>query len=307
MLARELSDSHVRQDTSSKLKDYTQLLKLKLSWLVVFSAVVTYLTAYFRFGMQPDWLSVLLLTLGGFLVTGSSNAFNQVIEKKPDKLMARTEDRPMPRERLSSAEALIFASLTGIAGLLILWLYVNPLSGMLGLAALLLYVVVYTPLKRVTPFAVFVGAFPGAVPPLLGWVAATGSFSHEGWVLFSIQFMWQFPHFWALAWMLHDDYQKAGFHMLPAADGRSKTSALQIMIYTAGIIPIGLLPFLFGISGAVSAVIITLCGMLLMVRAVRLHHTLEIADARKLFFAALIYLPVVQLAILFDTLFNAGS
>lgn len=283
------------------MKSYTRLLKLRLSWLVVFSAVITYLMADLRYGNETDWLNVLMLTLGGFLVTGSSNAFNQVIEKDFDKLMVRTLNRPMPRAEITTRSALIFSGISGISGLLILLFFLNATSAILALAALVLYVAVYTPLKRVTPFAVFVGAFPGAVPPLLGWSAATGSLDFEGWVLFAIQFMWQFPHFWALAWMLHDDYLKAGFRMLPAADGRSKTSALQIMFYTAGIIPIGLLPYVFGITGIVSAVVTAACGVLFLVRSVQLHRSLEIQDARNLLFASFIYLPVVQLALMFDT------
>ena len=176
----------------------------------------------------------------------------------------------------------------------------NPLSWILGIAALLSYVVVYTPLKRITPFAVFVGAFPGAIPPMLGWVAATGVMSVEAVVVFLIQFMWQFPHFWALAWMLDDDYKKAGFQMLPSITGRSKTSAFQVMVYTAGLIPIGLLPYFFQMAGPVSAVITTLCGVYFMVKAIKLHQTLEISDARKLLYASFVYLPVVQLALLFD-------
>ncbi len=275
-----------------------QLLKLRLTSLVVFSAVVSYLMA----AQTPDWTIALLLTLGGLMVTGSSNAFNQIIEKDLDKLMARTENRPMPNDRLTHFEALFFSGLIGFAGIFILWYFVNPLSGILGLTALVSYVAIYTPLKRVTPFAVFVGAFPGAIPPMLGWVAASGDMSIQALIVFAIQFIWQFPHFWALAWMLDDDYKKAGFQMLPASDGRSKTSALQIMVYTASIIPFGLLPFFFHMAGPVSAVITTACGIYFMAKAIRLHKTLEISDARKLLYASFIYLPVVQLALLFDKL-----
>jgi heme o synthase len=170
----------------------------------------------------------------------------------------------------------------------------------LGLAAMISYVGIYTPLKRITPFAVFVGAFPGAIPPMLGWVADTGEMSIQAVILFAIQFMWQFPHFWALAWILDDDYKKAGFLMLPAADGRSKTSALQVMVYTAGLIPIGVLPFVFHMAGPVSAIITGICGIYFMAKAIKLHKTLEVADARKLLYASFVYLPVVQLALLFD-------
>ena len=280
----------------NKLIDFTQLLKLRLSSLVVFSAVVSYLMG----AKEPDAFSVLMLVIGGFLVTGSSNAFNQIIEKDLDKQMTRTENRPMPKDRLTHAEALIFSGICGFTGVWILWQFMNPLSGILGLAALFSYVAVYTPLKRVTPFAVFVGAFPGAIPPMLGWVAATGEIGIQGLTLFAIQFIWQFPHFWSLAWVLDDDYKKAGFFMLPAADGRSKTSALQILIYTAGMIPIGLLPYFFKMAGPTSAVIVTICGIYFMIKAIKLLKTCEVADARKLMFASFVYLPIVQLALLID-------
>lgn len=278
------------------MKDYGQLLKLRLASLVVFSAVVT----YFMAANNPSWIQALLLTLGGFLVTGSSNAFNQIIEKELDKKMERTQDRPLPQDRLGEREALIFSGAIGLLGIWILWHFMNPLSGLLGIAALVSYVAIYTPLKRITPFAVFVGAFPGAIPPMLGWVAATGVMSVEAVVVFLVQFMWQFPHFWALAWMLDDDYKKAGFQMLPSVTGRSKTSALQVMVYTAGLIPIGLLPYFFNMAGITSAVIITICGIYFMVKAIKLHQTLEISDARKLLYASFVYLPVVQLALLLD-------
>ena len=293
--ASEMLKSH------SKMKDFTLLLKLRLSWLVVFSAVTAYIMAHFLYDQQINWTSVIILTFGGFLVTGSSNAINQIIEKDLDKLMSRTENRPMPQERLTNLEALIFSISAGILGVFLLWYFLNPMSGILGLFALISYVAIYTPLKRVTPFAVFVGAFPGAIPPMLGWVAFTGELGLQAWILFAIQFIWQFPHFWALAWMMDDDYKKAGFFMLPASDGRSKTSALQIMVYTAGIIPIGLLPYAFNMTGIVSAVIINLCGMYFMFRAIKLHNSLEVSDARKLLYASFIYLPIVQLALLFDT------
>jgi protoheme IX farnesyltransferase len=298
VLAQEIIESQTTGGIRLRLKDYAQLLKLRLSSLVVFSAVVSYLMA----SDDPNWLTGILLTVGGFLVTGSSNAFNQIIEKDLDKMMQRTENRPLPKERLSHTEALIFSTVIGAAGIGILWIFMNPLSGILGLIALISYVAIYTPLKRITPFAVFVGAFPGAIPPMLGWVAESGQMSIQAVILFAIQFMWQFPHFWALAWILDEDYKKAGFQMLPAADGKSKTSALQVIVYTAGIIPIGLLPYLFLMAGPVSAIITTICGIYFLWKAIKLHNSLDIADARKLLYASFVYLPVVQLALLFDKL-----
>lgn len=296
MLTQEITETQSKSAIVLKMKDYGQLLKLRLASLVVFSAVVT----YFMAAQNPSWIQALLLTLGGFLVTGSSNAFNQIIEKELDKKMERTQQRPLPQDRLTETEALIFSGVIGLLGIGILWYFMNPLSGILGIAALVSYVAVYTPLKRVTPFAVFVGAFPGAIPPMLGWVAATGVMSVEAIVVFLIQFMWQFPHFWALAWMLDDDYKKAGFQMLPSVTGRSKTSAFQVMVYTAGLIPIGLLPYFFQMAGPISAVITTICGTYFMIKAIKLHQTLEISDARKLLYASFVYLPIVQLALLLD-------
>jgi len=300
VLARNISEEATKQEESAgRTKDLVQLLKLRLSWLVVFSALVT----YFMAAAEVNWLTALMLFIGGFLVTGASNAFNQIIEKDLDKLMARTENRPMPRERLSHTEAIVFSSIAAVTGILILWFYVNALCGILGLAALISYVAIYTPLKRVTPFAVFVGALPGALPVLLGWVAATNQISAGGLVLFLIQFMWQFPHFWSIAWVLEDDYKRAGFNMLPAADGRSKTSAFQIIVYTAGIIPIGILPLMFNMVSPAAVLVTTLAGVFFLIKALRLHKTLAIPEARKLMFASFIYLPVVQLALMFDKLY----
>jgi len=253
-----------------------------------------------RHGLQTDWLRVLALTLGGFMVTGASNAYNQIIEKITDGMMERTRNRPIPKEEITVRAALIFTTITALLGSFLLWKYLNPLSGILGLIALILYAAIYTPVKKTGSIAVFVGAFPGAVPPLLGWTASTGELSFEAWVLFAIQFIWQFPHFWALAWMLHDDYQKAGFWMLPAGDGRSKNSALQIVVYTAGLIPVGLVPYLFGIAGISSAIIATLCGIFFLSRAIRIYRNLDVREGRKLLFASIIYLPVVQIALMFD-------
>lgn len=294
MLAQEA----IHTKSSNKAKDFGQLMKFRLSSLVVFSAI----TAFIMASNQIDWFKVLMLTLGGFLVTGASNAFNQIIEKDLDKLMERTQTRPLPQDRLSHSESLIFSFLIGATGVFLLWHFMNPLSGILGIAAMFSYAVIYTPMKRVTPFAVFIGAFPGAIPPMLGWVAATNHLGLEALILFAIQFIWQFPHFWALAWILDDDYKKAGFRMLPAADGRSKTSALQIAVYTAGLVPIGLLPFAFRMAGPVSAVITSICGIYFMYTAIRLLKSCELNDARKLLYASFIYLPVVQLALMFDKL-----
>jgi len=283
---------------TSKLRDYATFMKFRLASLVVISAAIAFAAA----SKELDWVKMGWLVLGGFLVTGSSNGFNQIIERDLDKLMTRTQNRPLPQERMSVAEAMVLASVTGIAGVAILWVFMNPLSGLLGLLALLLYTVVYTPLKRVTPFAVFIGAFPGAIPPLLGCVAATegfGSVPLIGWILFAGQFIWQFPHFWAIAWVLDDDYKKAGFKMLPSPGGRDKSSAFQVLVYTLFLYPISLMPVMFHFSGFISSLIISFCSIYFLYQAYVLYKDCTVEAARKLMFGSFFYLPAIQLAVLY--------
>lgn len=280
----------------SKAADYAQLVKMRLTLLVLFSAVAGYFLGVESF----SWPDLFLLITGGFLVTGSSNAFNQIIEKDTDKLMSRTADRPLPTGRMSIAEAFILAALMGISGVLILWFFLNPLSGLLGSLALLIYVAIYTPLKKISPIAVFVGAFPGAIPPMLGWVAATGKFGAEPGVLFGIQFIWQFIHFWALAWKLDDDYKKAGFRLLPSAGGKNKSTVFQILVYSFFLIPAGFLPLLFHISGYFSAMVAVVAAGWVVLKAIKFYLSCADKDALKLMIAAYLYLPVVLLAYLFD-------
>ncbi|MFL5765122.1 MAG: heme o synthase [Bacteroidia bacterium] len=282
-----------------KLRDYAAFMKFRLASLVVFSAAI----AYTAMPGAVDWAKMGWLVLGGFLVTGASNGFNQILEKDLDKLMNRTQNRPLPQERMSINEAFILAALAGIVGIAILWIFMNPLSGVLGLLALLLYTVVYTPLKRVTPFAVFVGAFPGAIPPLLGCVAATGGFGEIpllGWIMFAGQFMWQFPHFWAIAWVLDDDYRKAGFRMLPSAGGRDKSSAYQVLIYALFLYPISLMPVMFHFThGLVAPLVISFCSIYFLYQAYVLYKECTVEAARKLMFGSFFYLPAIQLAVLY--------
>lgn len=281
----------------NKVRDYAQFMKMRLASIVVLSAAISFVIG----SDEVDYKKMLLLVLGGFLVTGASNGFNQIIEIETDKLMERTVDRPLPRNRMSKIEGYIFASIMGLAGIAVLWFYMNPLSGILGFIALLSYTIVYTPLKKRTPLAVFVGAFPGAIPPLLGHVASTSGFGeiqYEAWILFTVQFMWQFPHFWAIAWVLDDDYKKAGFNMLPSLGGKNKSSAFQVVVYTLFLIPISLLPVLFNMSGPISAVIISIAGIVFLYQAFHLYKECTVEAARKLMFGSFIYLPVVQLAVM---------
>ena len=280
------------------MRDYATFMKFRLASLVVISAAIAFAAA----SKDLNWVKMGWLVLGGFLVTGSSNGFNQILERDLDKLMVRTQNRPLPQERMSVAEAMVLASVTGVAGIAILWIFMNPLSGVLGLLALLLYTVVYTPLKRVTPFAVFVGAFPGAIPPLLGCVAATegfGSIPLIGWILFAGQFIWQFPHFWAIAWVLDDDYKKAGFKMLPSPGGRDKSSAFQVLVYTLFLYPISLMPVMFKFSGFPSSLIISFCSIYFLYQAYVLYKECTVEAARKLMFGSFFYLPAIQLAVLY--------
>lgn len=297
MLTNGINTAESPVTPMSKIRDYAQFMKLRLTSLVVLSAAIGFVIGSY----EVEWGKMLLLILGGILVTGASNGFNQIIEKNLDKLMERTQDRPLPQERMSVNEAFILASVMGIAGILILWVFMNPMSAVLGTLALILYTVIYTPLKQKTPFAVFVGAFPGAIPPMLGYVASTKGFGEipfQAWLLFAMQFMWQFPHFWAIAWVLDDDYKKAGFQMLPSVGGRDKSSAFQVLVYTLFLLPISLLPILFKMSGMVSAVIITVAGAYFIYQAYVLFRECSVEAARKLMFGSFVYLPVVQLAVM---------
>jgi protoheme IX farnesyltransferase len=285
-------------NVASRLSDYIKLAKPRLASLVVFSAVISYMYA----ASEINLTKALLLAIGGFLVTGASNAINQIIEKDTDKLMSRTQNRPLPQERITVSEAWLVAIIMAIFGIYILYQYLNPLCAYYGLGALLIYTGVYTPLKKISSLAVFIGAFPGAMPPMLGWVAESGKFGLEPGLLFAIQFIWQFPHFWAIAWVLDEDYQKAGFRLLPSASGRSKASAYQILFYSIGLIPVGIMPYIFGMSGLISAIIITLCGILFSWQAFKLLISCNVKDASRLMFASFIYLPVVQIALLLDKL-----
>jgi len=277
----------------SKITDYAQLTKMRLASLVVFSA----LTGYFFAVSFSDavWLDILFLVVGGSMVTGSSNAFNQIIERDFDKLMKRTAERPIPDGRMESAEAFMLAGILGITGVVILWFGLNPLSGLLGTLALFMYVAVYTPLKRKGPIAVFVGAFPGAIPPMLGYVAATNDFGLIPGVLFATQFIWQFPHFWAIAWKADDDYKKAGFRLMPSSTGKSTTSAFYILIYTIFLIPISLFPIIFTTGSGLVMSLVALMGIAFAWFAVKLFQTKSEDAALKLMFASFVYLPIVQL------------
>lgn len=282
---------------AARMKAFVELLKPRLSMLVAFSCA-------FGYGLatkgQVDWIILSVVTFAGFLLSGASVTINQVIERELDALMVRTRSRPLPTGRIGVEEAVTFAVACMLIGLTLLWLYTNPLTTTLSLVSLILYSFVYTPLKRVGPVAVFVGAIPGALPPLLGWTAATGAISHEALIIFGIQFIWQFPHFWAIAWVADDDYKKAGFKLLPSGGGKDLNTAVQIMIYTMFLIPFGLLPAKFGITGLDSAIVATVCGVAFFAQTFSLMRTGSRQSALRIMFGSFIYLPVVQIAYLLD-------
>ncbi len=271
---------------------------MRLSALVVYSACLGYLFA--DYNPVNFWREIICLSFGGFLITGASNGINQILERKLDVLMQRTNSRPLPVGDMSVNEAWAVAFLSALIGLSLLYFGVNTISALLGLSALVSYAFIYTPLKQVTSFAVFVGAFPGAVPPMLGWVAATGHFGLEAGLLFIVQFIWQFPHFWAIAWVLDDDYNLGGFRLLPSAGGRDKNSAFQILMYTLFTVPVGMLPWAFNLSGIYSLITAVLLGVGFCYYAFKLYFSCEIADAKKLMFASFVYLPVMQLVYVLD-------
>jgi protoheme IX farnesyltransferase len=285
----------------SRVRDYGQLMKFTLSFTVVFSSVVCYLMVP---DVSFDLTSVLLLFLAGMLVTGSANAINQATEKDTDALMKRTSSRPVASGRMSADEAWTFALISGVSGITIMASYFNGESAILSAVSLFLYGFVYTPLKKVHSIAVLVGAVPGALPCLIGWVAGADEFSAGGWILFALQFVWQFPHFWAIAWVVYADYGKAGFKLLPSAEGPTKYAAVQAVLYSVILIPIGVLPYFFGMSGMVSLIVVLIANIYMLWRCINLFKRMDISAARGVMFSSYIYLPVVLLALLADKLNN---
>lgn len=303
------SDQVMNEGKNSRLKDYLQLTKPSLNIMVVFSSVVCYLIVPGLKDRYPNpWSMVPLLFIGGFLVTGSANAMNQVLEKDTDAMMKRTASRPVAAGRMSASEGWAFAVISLVAGAGILGYFFNSLSAELALFSTFLYAFVYTPLKKVSAIAVLVGAFPGALPCLIGWAAGNESLfengngwkDYGGWVLFGIQFLWQFPHFWAIAWIAHRDYSGAGFKLLPAEKGPTKFTALQTVIYALLLVPVCALPYVIGLTGLVSLVIVMLANAFLIVQCSRLYRSMEAKAARRVMFSSYIYLPVVLLALLAD-------
>jgi len=285
-----------------KIKDYLQLVKLSLSIMVVFSSVISYLLT--PKVVEYDWVMIGLLFVGGMLVTGSANAINQVVEKDTDAIMKRTAKRPVAAGRMSVQEGWAFAIITGIAGVGILGYFFNPLSAGLSAFSLFLYAFIYTPLKKVNSIAVLVGAVPGALPCLIGWAAGDDALTLGGWVLFGLQFLWQFPHFWAIAWLAHKDYSSAGFKLLPSDKGPTKFTAMQTVIYSLLLIPVSVIPYFIGIcsyediKGMIGLVLVVLGNIFMLWRCISLYQKMDVGSARRVMFGSYLYLPVVLLALL---------
>ena len=278
--------------------DFKEITKARLAISVVFSSIA----GYFLGAYEIQWLQVVLLAFGGYCMVGASNAYNQVIERDLDALMKRTKNRPIPTGRISVKSAMTMAIVLTLLGVLALYL-LNPKTAMFGAISIFLYTSVYTPLKTITPLAVFVGAIPGAIPFMLGWVAATDDFGIEPGTLFMIQFFWQFPHFWALGWMLDDDYRSGGFKMLPTGK-KDAATVLQIIMYTIWMMVVSVIP-VFGITGrlqlsVIAAVIIFLMGAVMLGFAFRLYSKRDNASARKLMLASVSYITLMQIVYVID-------
>lgn len=296
----------------NRLRDYFQLTKPSLNIMVSFSSVVCLWMAPGFANYVNPWLMTLLLFVGGYLITGSANAINMVVEKETDAMMKRTAKRPVASGRMSVAEGSTFAIITGAVGIFILGYFFNWLSAGLAAFSLFLYAFIYTPLKKVNAIAVLVGAFPGALPCLIGWAAGNDAIfenghgwkDYGGWVLFGIQFLWQFPHFWAIAWVAHKDYSTAGFKLLPAEKGPTKFTAMQAVIYALLMLPVCILPYVIGLTeyesvgGMISLVLVVLANLFLVWQCVRLYREMNAQAARRVMFSSYIYLPIVLLALL---------
>ncbi len=284
-----------------RLSDYLAFAKLRLSMLVIISAVFAYLIEIqFSENTSFQWSVLAGVFIGGMLITSASNGLNQIFERASDALMKRTQERPLPKQKMSLYQAYILVGIFISSGTAILLIYTNLLCTLLSLGSLIIYAFFYTPLKKISPIAVFIGAIPGALPPLLGCVAATENISYMALLLFAIQFIWQFPHFWAIAWKLDDDYKKAGFNLLPFPTGHSKQNAQQILLYNIVLIPISILPWLFGIINLTSGILILISSIAFLIPAIFLFLKLDMKSATQLMFASFVYLPIVQLIILFN-------
>lgn len=281
----------------SRASDYLALAKPRLNFLVVASAMAGYAMAG---GEATDAVLLASTMVGTALVAGGASAFNQIIERNRDALMRRTRLRPLPDGRLQPVEALVFAAIISLAGCLILWAGANLLSALIALATLVIYAVVYTPSKPLTSFSTVIGAIPGALPPMIGWAAVRDSLSQGAWVLFGIVFLWQLPHFLAIAWMYREDYARAGYPMLPVIEPDGRSTARQAVLYTAALLPLSLAPTLIGMAGTLYFAGALALTLLFLALAVRFAFTRAAIDARRLFFGSILYLPLLWILMIAD-------
>ncbi|MGB0838990.1 MAG: heme o synthase [Chitinophagales bacterium] len=296
----KISIANYQSWLKAKIQDYLILVKFRLNFTVVFSSAIGYLLAA---GTAFDLWSLLILSLGGFLVTSSANAINQVLEKDYDKLMPRTQNRPLATGRMTVGEGVLIAGLTGIGGLLLLGWYFSSLVALIAAVSLISYGFVYTPLKRISPIAVFVGAIPGALPPMIGWVAVSGVITFEAYVLFAIQFLWQFPHFWAIGWLGADAYKNAGYKLVPTPETKNPYTAFQAVIYILALILVSIIPSLIGIVGYTSIVAGIILGGMFLAAGINLVRKCDNKAALQLMFASIIYLVLLQVVMVIDRMF----
>ena len=278
------------------IKLFFEITKFRLSLLVALSSVF----GFFISSSKVDINEVFILLVGGYLISSSSVINNQILEKDLDKMMNRTKKRPIPTGRISVYKSVIMSIFSMIIGLFLISFYLNIYAALLSFISLILYSFVYTPMKKFGPIAVFIGAIPGALPPLIGWVASTGQITLEAIIIFSIQFIWQFPHFWAIAWMYDDDYKKVGFKLLPNNGEKNLKTAVNIMIYTLFLIPLGLLPTIFGITGIISGTVAVFLAIIFLAQTFKLINDYSRESAVKVMFSSFIYLPIVQISYVLD-------
>ena len=283
----------------SKMRDYSQLIKVRLNLTVVFSTFIGFLLGS---SGSVHWMDCLIVCAGGFLTVGAANGINQIIERDSDKLMRRTENRPLAQNRMGIAEAAITSLILGAVGVILIGYYLSPLCGILSLASLIAYGFIYTPLKKVTPLAVYIGAFPGAASPIIGYVASHGSLDMMALLLFIVQFAWQFPHFYSIAWVLDDDYKRAGLKMMPLFAKKDRSGALQIVLFTAILLPLSFLPYMLGLGSIWSAIVLEVCSLYFFYKSIVLLKEVTNASARGLMFTSFFYLPLVFIIMLLDKL-----
>lgn len=285
----------------AKIKDYNQLVKLRLNLTVVMSTFVGYMLGSPTTGI--DWLGLVIIVVGGFLTVGAANGINQIIEKESDAKMRRTENRPLAQGRMSVWEAVAACLIMGLGGVWLIGYFCNTYAAILSFISLFLYSFVYTPLKRISPISVYVGAIPGAIPPMIGFVAAGGAIGTQAIVLFIIQFIWQFPHFYSIAWLLDEDYKRAGLRMHPIGAQIGPAAAVQILIFTAILIPVSFLPYVVGTNSIWACLALAVCAAFFTWPAFQLYEEQTNKEAKKLMFGSILYLPVIFIVLMVDKIF----